>query len=357
MNESSRKTRAQWAVRGVLVLASVLMTVVPLRQLVGQQEQRVGFIFLPFEDRSSFHGKWNVSQDIPRFLSAYVKERLRTQTVSPILVLDYLQTTKKTTGDLDDVRFWLELHQRFGLRYLVTGRVEAFDVSRFSTGEPMLGGYEAYKGEVSITYSVYDLERTRSSPVPVQVAQGEAAGAHTDRSLALTLFGKQTQRTLEFRELDKIRFGSDEFNHTVIGEACFRLAKQFATQLSSALPSLRSPGGVAVGGDSLFHADDSLAIALKRRVITGTIVFVEGERAFLNLGTEDGLELYQRIKVYEKGEELRDPVTRRVLGFSGDEIGEVEVIELRGSHLSLATIVIGKDRIQSNDRVLVYVVE
>ena len=39
----------------------------------GQGFSRSGFVFIPFEDRSGFDGKWNVGTDVPRFLAAYVK--------------------------------------------------------------------------------------------------------------------------------------------------------------------------------------------------------------------------------------------------------------------------------------------
>ncbi|MBI3587108.1 MAG: hypothetical protein HY088_08270, partial [Ignavibacteriales bacterium] len=254
--------------------------------VVAQTTSRPGFIFLPFENKSDFEGKWEVGVDVPRFLSAYVHQRYRIPSVSPVLVRNFLEEQKLSAGSLDDVKFWIALYKRFHVRYLIAGTVEEFDVSRFMTGQPLLGGYEAFKGEVRISYVMYDMERTAASASYVQITKGGAAGEFADRSLALTLFGKPTDRTLEFRDLDKIKFGTDEFNRTVIGQACFQLGEHFSMELESALPTIKV--WAATTPDSLLalaQSLDSISISFRHRTISGSIVFIEANNVFLNLGS------------------------------------------------------------------------
>ena len=309
-----------------------------------QQASNPGFLFLPFQNKSDFTGKWEVGIDVPRFLSAYIKERYRIPTVSSVVVQNF---ASELGGAVDDVKTWTALYHRFGVRYLVAGELDVFDVSRFMTGQPLLGGYEAFKGEVSISFIVYDLDRTSSSAVPVWIKKGEASGEFADRSLALTLFGKQTERTIEYRELDKIRFGSEDFNRTVIGQACFQLAEHFALSLERTMPAIKAwgmtnPDSVLRLGQSL----DSISLKFKPRVVLGEVILVEGQSAFINLGNEDGVRMGQQILVY------RDQVSMKS---ETESVGELRVTEFRGTHLSLTRITSGQNSIRIKDKISITV--
>ncbi|HAL55968.1 MAG TPA: hypothetical protein DCP63_05720 [Bacteroidetes bacterium] len=312
-----------------------------------QSVSRPGFIFLPFEDKSDFEGKWDVGTDVPRFLSAYFKERFRVPSISPVLVKDFMNGRRAAAASLDDVKLWMELFKRFHLRYLIAGTVDQFDVSRFMTGQPLVGGYEAFKGEVRISYVVYDLERTAVSSSPVSVRKGEAAGEFADRSMTLTLFGKPSDRTIEFRDLDKIAFGSEDFNGTVIGQAHFRLAEHVSVDLENALKPLK--GSNLSSSDSLLlygQSLDNISLSLKPVIITGAIVFLEGKSVFINLGSDDGIYVGQHLDVFDEGRES----TRK-------RKGEIEILDVRGPHLSHAQILIGHKELKVKDKVMVTLIK
>ncbi|MEX1276172.1 MAG: hypothetical protein WEB62_07090 [Bacteroidota bacterium] len=314
---------------------------------IGQTPSRSGFIFIPFEDRSGFEGKWNVGTDVPRFLAAYVKERFAIPTVSPLVVRNYLEETGNRQGSTDHVLFWVDLYRRFRIRYLIAGAVELFEVNRFMTGQPLLGGYEAFKGETRITFRVYDLDRTAVSASPAQILKGEADGDFSDRSLSMTLFGKPSDRTMEFRDLDRISFGSEEFNHTVIGQALFKLGERFSLELESAMPAIKiwsstSPDSLL----ALVQALDTLSLLLKQETLRGLVIFIEGASAFINLGSEDGMRVGQKVKVYKEASSMGNAV---------DQVGELEITDVRGPHLSLARIVSGDGAIRKNDAVFTIV--
>lgn len=307
-----------------------------------------GFVFLPFQNNSDFAGRWDVGVDVPRFLAAFMKERYRVPTVSPVIVKNFFEEQNHQGRSFDDIKFWDALYKKFNVRFLIAGVVEQFEVSRFVTGQPLLGGYEAFKGSLNLSFAVFDLERTAQSATASSIKRGLAAGEYADRSLTLTLFGKQSDRTIEYRDLDKIRFGSEDFNRTVIGQACFQTAESFAMEIESAMPAIKAWG--MTNPDSLLHFGqmlDSISLNFKPMTIWGNIVFIEGESAFINLGSEDGIRSGQQLPVYKN---------LMAQEASAGIVGELQVTEVRGPHLSLARIVKGQKFLKVRDRISITVV-
>lgn len=315
---------------------------------LAQNAPSQGFIFLPFRNDSDFKGRWDVGVDVPRFLAAFMKERYRIPTVSPAIVKNFFEEQKHEGIAFDDIKFWDALYREFNVRFLVAGVVEQFDVSRFVTGQPLLGGYEAFKGSLNVTFTIFDLERTAQSATASSIKRGTAAGEFADRSLTLTLFGKQSDRTIEYRDLDKIRFGSEDFNRTVIGQACFQTAESFALEIESAMPAIKAWG--MSNPDSLLHFGrmlDSISLNFKPVTVWGNIVFIESESAFINLGSDDGIRSGQKLVVY------RNLMAQDA---SAGVIGELLVSEVRGPHLSLTKIVKGQKSLKVRDRISVTIV-
>jgi hypothetical protein len=324
---------------------AVWLLLIPAVPLNGQEQPRIGFIVLPFQNETGFNGKWTIATEVPRFLSAYIKERYRIPTASSLLVLNFLNEQGLSEESLYDAATWRLLRDRFQIRYLVSGTLLAFDVSRFTVGTPNLGGYEAYKGEAALRFELFDLGVQQTS-LPRSLTTGEIRGEYTDRSLALTLFGKPTERTVEFRDLDKIAFGSEEFNRTVIGQACVELSENLCSELESALPALKRLAIGTVKLDSLALGTESDTLSLRFTFITGFVMFLEGDRLFVNLGSEDGLRKGMVLLVYPQ---------RKTPALTEEEVGTVEILEVRGPHLALAHIRSGKGKIRERDRVRVKV--
>lgn len=298
---------------------------------------------MPFQNETRFHGKWPIANDVPRFLRAYLKERYHLPTVSSLVVLNFLKEQNRGHEALREPSIWFHLRDRFQIRYLVTGTLLEFDISQFNVGTPNLGGYEAYKGEVALRFELYDLQLS----TPRLLTSGEVRGEFTDRSLALTLFGKPTERTVEFRDLDNIAFGSDEFNRTVIGQACAELSEKFCTELETVLPALKRRALGVVSPDSLATVAGQDTLSVQFRLITGFVMFVEGDRLFVNLGSEDGVRKGMELFVYAQSHQPVD----------AQEVGRLEVLEVRGPHLSLARIRAGQEVIKERDRVRVKILE
>ena len=317
-----------------------------------------GYIVLPFKNNTDFQGRWVLGADIPRYLSAYMTAKYGVLVVSPVVVLNYLHQENLPDDAIEDVKFWNDLYRKFGYRYLVAGNVDAFDVSRFTTSTPEIGGYEAFKGEVSVSYDIYDLESTSTSASAVRFSKGEVHGEFADRSLALTLLGKPTERTIEYRDLDRVPFGSEDFNRTVIGQACLRMADDFTVDLETKFPVLRSKeflsGALTALGTEITDSSD---IVFKGRIVTGSVVFIEGENTFVNIGSEDGVRKGQFVSVYPQARKEKDTSDVKIGKGMDRKIGELEIEEIRGPHLSLARIKDGKGEIKQKDRIRIRVLE
>jgi hypothetical protein len=305
---------------------------------LAQRADEVGFIFLPFKNSSDFQGKWQLHTDVPRFMSAYASVRFGVRTVSPIVVLNYLQERNIDDAQAGDIRLWKGLYEKFGLRFIVSGEILDFDVSRFITGDPQIAGYEAFKGEVRTSYRVFDLKRMGVDAL--EVGQGEASGEFSDRSLVLTLFGKPTQRTVEYRDLDKIPFGSEDFNRTVIGQACLQMCEHFSLGIEVQLPMLRSKSaGTLDTAKVLSQFKDTSGIVLTSLGVEGLVVFVESDDVFINLGKADGVQKGMTATVISQ----KDP---------NKKVCEIEVVDVRSDHFSLARISGEKREIRVKDRVI-----
>ena len=91
---------------------------------------------------------------------------------------------------------------------------------------------------------------------------------------------------------------------------------------------------------------DSLSLKFKPRTVLGEVILVEGQSAFINLGSEDGVRLGQQIRVY------RDQISMKS---ETESVGELLVTEIRGSHLTLARIVSGQNSIRVKDKISITV--
>ena len=305
------------------------------------EAQTRGIAFIRFTDHSDFVGSWEPAIELPRYLGAYLRAEHRLSVVSASVIGTFREDQHPVPA-WDDVKFWRQVRQRFGVRYLVSGTVEVFDVSRFVTGQPAVGGYEAFKGEVRVAYEVIDLDRLERSGDVLIVARGESSGEFADRSLAWTLLGKPTQRTVEFRDLNSLRFGSDEFTRTVIGQACLESARRFADDLLERIPGLAAH---RFAGEGEEEGPDSLRISFRERIVEGRIVFIEEKDAFISLGSDDGVREGQVLPVIERsGEESR-------------QVATVRVVQIRGPHLSLTRFITGADAATTTSTVRLRVLE
>ncbi|MFA5832035.1 MAG: hypothetical protein WDA22_01030 [Bacteroidota bacterium] len=307
-------------------------------------------IVVPFTDHSGFNGKWNIAVDVPRFIALYQKERFRVGVVSPVSVKQFAKDHKIDRIAFNTVASIRKIAEHFHTRYIVSAEIVEFSIGRFMVSEVQLAGYEAFSAEVVLKFTLYDATRFNSSRDAV-VYEGEAEGIVKNRGLGITLFGKQTDRTNQYFSLDDVAFGSATFNKTILGEALLKCADELSSKLERAIPSLVSKNVVLSSSVIIDSTSTDSSMTLTRQLINGEVVIVDGDEVFLNLGSQDGIKIGDVLPVFTGGQEVTDPHTGDVLGSRDEKVGEVQVIEIRAEHLSLATIINGKGNIIPKQRI------
>ncbi len=307
-------------------------------------------IFVPFSDISGFNGKWNIGMDVPRYLSAYNKERFRVGVVSPLSVRQFALEKSIDTTRFKNLSNLRTIAEHFHVRYIVSAEIEEFSIGRFIVSEVQLAGYEAFAATVKVNFILYDAARFASSREAI-LYEGTAEGTVNDRSLGITLFGKRTERTNQYFMLDEITFGGEMFNQSILGEALLKCADDLGTKLERAIPLLVTKSLVLSSSIVIDTTVTDSTFTLKRQLINGEIVLVDDGDVFINLGSADGISVGDMLPVYSGAKEITDPKTGVLLGSREEKVGEVQVIEIRAEHLCLASIVSGKGNLAAKQRV------
>lgn len=306
--------------------------------------------FLPFEDHSGFNGSWNVGADVPRFAAVYMQQRFRVGVIPPSEIITFGEKRGIAADDLPRIESMRQAAEQYHTRFIIAGEVTDFSISRFMVSEVQLAGYEAFSAEVRIRFTLYDAQQFGSSRSPI-VYEGTAEGMVKDRGLGVTLFGKQTEQTSKYFALDQIAFGTEAFMSTIIGEAVLKCMDDLGTRLERAIPALVSKQAVLSGSIALDSAAADSSIVLSRRLITGSVVMVDGDDLFINLGSADGVKVGDILPVFGSAVPVTDLSTGAVLGTRDERVGEVQIIEVRAEHLSLGLIVRGKGAIAPKNTV------
>ena len=150
-------------------------------------------------------------------------------------------------------------------------------------------------------------------------------------------------------ELNKIEFGSEQYNKTLFGMAT-------DDALHKIVLALRENIGPALPGAEITvqnNRSKSGQPSPQPTVIQGSIVYVDSEdpeNTYINVGSAKGVTLNQQLRVYT-AESLIDPDTGDVLGVIPKQVGVIKVVEVQSDRLSRAQIIEGFGKIKKGDRV------
>lgn len=120
-----------------------------------------------------------------------------------------------------------------------------------------------------------------------------------------------------------------------------RLVKKASVLLPALLLSLAASGGAACAqGNDYRRALRLISGKLQQRFpdLRGSVVAIKGGDLYLSLGEKDKVSKGIKLNVYREGAPFRHPTTGVVLGTLEEEIGEAEVVEVRGE-FSIARMV------------------
>ena len=150
-------------------------------------------------------------------------------------------------------------------------------------------------------------------------------------------------------ELNKIEFGSEQYDKTLFGmatdEALYKVVSALRENIGPALP-----GAETTVRDNVSKPRQPSSQA---RVIQGSIVYVDSkdpENTYINIGSDKGVTPNQELKVYT-AESLIDPDTGEVLGVIPKTVGIIKVVEVQTDRLSRVEIIEGFGTIKKGDRV------
>jgi hypothetical protein len=284
------------------------------------------FAFVPFDDMSRFKGKWVLKLEIPRYLGDFLMKFYGVEVVPVDSVLKFYDEGKFNA--IDAVLF-SELNKQFGVRYVIDGKILVFDVSRFATGFPEMAGYESYNAEVEVEVEVYDA--ISGDRIVIFGISGQVK----EQGLGLTLLGKPTEKFTQFYSLDLLKFGSKEFNQTIIGKAMNKAGIEFAMRLKSYIPEAFTETVEGLG-------ETKGVTELEVVEIKGKVLHIGRQNlVYINLGSGDGIVSGVRAYVYDADKKVAD----------------VEVVDVIDSHLSACKVLNSLGEIRKDLEVKVKIVK
>lgn len=298
-------------------------------------------IFIPFENNSSYDGTWKLEEEVPNYIAAYFREFHNTAVLSSTAFVS-LAGVEPGSLHLDDMEFISKVAVEHGFDYAVIGKIKNFNIARFTAGDPLTAGYEAYNCEIEAGIRIYDL-RSNTMAFSENIKEEFSSG-----SLGLNLLGKPSDEKRQFFALNEIRFGSEEFSKTIVGEAMIRFCENLSGSIIKNSKSILQKKDKTVIKTEI--PDKSLNdISLNTEIKKGEIITYDKEtgEAFINLGSSSNISVGEELSVYTKADSLFDPKTNKFLGISDKKISVLEIIEIRGESLSLAVVKENKDEVEA----------
>jgi len=299
------------------------------------------FLFTPFENESSYKGTWNLSQEIPNYIAAYLREFYKVNVLSSTAFLSLVEKNNINETEAHDFQAITSITNEIDFGYFVIGKVNDFDIARFSAGESNIADYEAYSCEISISLQIFDLSMNTIA------FAGNVESSVSNKGLGLNLFGGSSDEKKQYLALNKIRFGSEEFNKTIVGEAMLILCEDLALDIKSSnkeilFPKRESKKQIELEDKTL--DEFQLKIEIKKGQLL-TYDDISGE-AFINLGFSSNINVGDELSIYAQADSLFDPITQEFLGLSDKSISTLEIVEIRDEKLSLAVVKNNRERVR-----------
>ena len=100
---------------------------------------------------------------------------------------------------------------------------------------------------------------------------------------------------------------------------------------------------LGVGVEATVRAAPELSVSEPK------IIDIDAGRAYINVGSADGVRNGDKFGVWDLGRELRDPETDSVLGYAvSRRVGVVQVEQVLNEHLSQVNILEGQGEIEAS---------
>lgn len=304
------------------------------------------FLFTPFQNESSFNGEWNLEEEIPNYIAAYFRERYKSNVLSSTAFISLANKYDSAEKNFNDLSYYSKVADEIGFNYLVLGTIQNFDVGRFSAGETNIAGYEAYSCNIELSIQIYDLLTNAAA------FAGKVESSVSNKGVGLNLFGLPSDEKKQYFALNKIRFGSEEFHKTIVGEAMLQLCDNLTSDIEAKSRELLHPKKQNKSLKN--YQDESLSgIKLDFVQIKGQILTYDEEtgEAFVNIGSSSKINVGDELLIYSEADSLFDSSTKEFLGFQDKYVTSLQIIEIRGEKLCLALVRNNKDKVEKGMQV------
>jgi len=190
------------------------------------------------------------------------------------------------TGALDQ-QSAAKVGKLLGVRYILTGAVDKFSIEETKGG---LGGFGGSYTKAEAGINVRMIDTTTGERVFA------VSGEDSVKKGGLRIKGANLSQEVEWG---------------VASEAIEKAAQKVVEQLEKQNYASRLEAGGALGGEE------------------GKIIKVEGNRAWINMGSASGLKVGDSFEIYQLGEKLVDPDTGMVLGQDESKTGSGKVVDVQ----------------------------
>lgn len=285
---------------------------------------------LSFQNKSNLENKnWRLEWDIPLAFGDSLKNSGNYQVIDLALVEDVLAENQIRPYTAFTPELLSKLATALGADYLIFGQVLVFELGRTTIGDPMMAGFESYKAEMEVAFSIFN---------PINGAISDSYSCRSEisqKDLGLTFVGRPSKNYVSFDELDEMKFNSPEFRATILGAGLKYLTGRFFSQVLKQIPV----------------ADSSQITLNKQDFFEALIVLRRNDEVYFNAGFAENVSAASVYAVYTRGDSIIHPVSGDMLGYADKPIGAVKVILVKDNHLSLARIIEEAEPIKVKDKV------
>ena len=339
--------------------------------------------FSPLFGGRKHHKRWHLKEGFTELLNRKLAQSEVYQPVSQDEMLDAMAELGLSRKALSDAEKRAQLAKALKVEALIIGDIRKFNQERVKANAGRLirqggAGYQgasaSYIGGLQLRGSLYiasiHLDVRIFGTLGTEIDNPKLTGRKQHQLGGLNIGPLDTVVTeqgteLQFgqspglkrkprpivapSELNKIEFGSEQYDKTLFGMATDEVLHKIVLELRQNIgPAL--PGAETTVRDNVSKPGQPSSQA---RVIQGSIVYVDSkdpENTYINVGSDKGVVPNQELKVYT-AESLIDPDTGEVLGVIPKLVGAIKVVEVQTDRLSRVEIIEGFGTIKKGDRV------
>ncbi len=264
-------------------------------------EQRYKIAVLPFDDGSIkdrwWKNNWNVGKGISDELVTELLNTNKFRLIEREQIDKVLNEQNFGAGGRVDANSAAKIGKILGVQFLVMGRVTEFSFKSTEMGG--ISGSNAFGLKVKSTNAIVAIDArlvdTSSAEIIASVT-GKGDKRSTDLAVAY--------------KWDAIKFGSDEFRQTNLGQATREAVASVANQL----------------GEKAYNSGKGPAEPEK---LTGTVAYAGDTRVIINIGSNSGVKSGMVFTVQHVLEVVKDPKTGEVLDEVCEPVAEIKVAEVK----------------------------